>query len=284
MKYRIVQYLQPWEIDDFEHQVHIMLLSSPYILEEDEIIWDVTLNISDKITNWKDTQIPQQYFLDKYHYLANLVNQYYIAEFDTNNITQGCTDKRRSCQNKEHDFVIWLDSDVQFSYLTLPYMIISSKEIKETNFMISPQIIKYWDNSWDCLVNEQFLNQPYNHRDFFDRYTLNKIVQNNSIELRINPYIKFGGGWFNLFEKSVFKKSPLPETLGSYAPDDTYIMSCSSKSGVKQYILVGVVVTEIGNRYLEGKQYLKDYFNINIQDKSKISDSEFSKIIQHYYE
>lgn len=284
MKYRIVQYLQPWEIDDFEHQVHTLLISSAHLSSEDEIIWDVTLNMSDSVTDWNNTRIPKQYLLDKYKYLRILVQQYYTAEFDTDEQIQGCTDKRRSCQSKEHDFVIWLDSDLHFSHLTLPYLVMSSKEIKETNFMISPQIIKYWDNSWDSLVNERFLNEANSHRDYFDRYTLDRIVYGNEVGLRPNLHMKFGGGWFNLFERSVFDIVPLPDALGAYAPDDTYLTACSNKSGTRQYILTGVVVTEIGNRYLDSKDYLKNYFSIKIQDKSKITDRELFELARQYYE
>jgi hypothetical protein len=283
MKYRIVQYLQPWEIDDFERQINVMILSSYHIDKTDDIIWDVTLNISDQVVDWDESRIPKQFILNKFNYLKKLVNQYYIAEFDTDDTIQGCTDKRRVCYCKKQDFIIWLDSDVYFSHLTLPYLVISSKQITNQCFIISPQIIKYWDSSWDCIVYEPFLNQPNNHRDFFDAYSINQLIQTDQITVRLNHTIKFGGGWFNLFSNSIFEKIPLPIELGSYASDDTYIMLCSDKHKIPQYLLNGIFVTEIGNRYLDGKNYLKDMCSIKIKDRNRISSDEFNKLITDFY-
>lgn len=284
MKYRIIQYIQPWEIDDFERQVHLMILSSFHIDSSDEVIWDVTLNISDDIIDWEESSISKDYIINKFNYLNNLVKQYYTAEFDMDVSIQGCTDKRRSCQSKNHDFVIWLDSDVYFSNLTLPYLIESSKQIQDDCFMVSPQIIKYWDSSWDCIVNEQFLSYPTNHRDFFDLYSIDQFVQNSNIKLKQNQFMKFGGGWFNLFKKNMFELVPLPEELGSYASDDTYTMICSAKYNIKQYLIDGLIVSEIGNRYLNGKQYLKECFYIKIKDRNRISETRFNELVNNFYE
>jgi hypothetical protein len=284
MKYRIIQYIQPWEIDDLERQIHTMLLSSYYLGTNDTVVWDVTLNVSDTIVDWNTTKLPKSFFLEKFDYLKKLVNQYYVAEFDTDTLIQGCTDKRRSCQTKKHDFVIWLDSDVYFSHLTLPYLILSSKSVETSYFMISPEIIRYWDSSWDSIVNKQFLTQPHNHRDYFDSYSIEHLIETNEIQLKLNHEIKFGGGWFNLFSANVFEKIPLPLELGAYASDDTYIMMCSKKHNLQQFVLTGIFVTEIGNRYLDGKNYLKNHISVIITDRNRISEELFHKLINEYYQ
>ena len=284
MKYRIIQYIQPWEIDDFERQIHTMLLAKHYIQSDDTIIWDVTLNISDTIIDWNSSKLPKSFFVEKFKYLQKLVNQYYVAQFDTDDKILGCTDKRRSCQSKEHDFVIWLDSDIYFSHLTLPYLIISSKSVTTSCFMISPEIIKYWDSSWDSIVNKQFLAEPFNHRDYFDSYTIEHLIQTDDARLKSNPNIKFGGGWFNLFSADVFEKIPLPIELGSYASDDTYLMLCAKKYNLQQLVLTGIFVTEIGNRYLDGKDYLKNHLAITHKDRNRISEELFYKLVNKYYE
>ncbi len=284
MKYRIIQYIQPWEIDDFERQIHTMLLAKHYIQSDDIIIWDVTLNISDTIIDWNSSKLPKSFFVEKFKYLQKLVNQYYVAQFDTDDKILGCTDKRRSCQSKEHDFVIWLDSDIYFSHLTLPYLIISSKTVTTSCFMISPEIIRYWDSSWDSIVNKQFLTEPHNHRDYFDSYTIEHLIQTDDARLKSNPTIKFGGGWFNLFSADVFEKIPLPIELGSYASDDTYLMLCAKKHNLQQLVLTGIFVTEIGNRYLDGKDYLKNHLVITHKDRNRISEELFYKLVNKYYE
>jgi len=278
MIYRISQYIQPWEIDDLDRQIDQHIKSSYYI-QNDEIIFDITMNL--EIVNWDNSSLPIDYFVNKFKYLQTKLSQYYKVNFDTDPNIKGCTDKRRQSQFKEQDFVIWLDSDLYFSHLTLPYLIHASQQILDEYFIISPEIIKYWDHSWDCITHNKFLNEPHNHRDYFDLYSLEKLVSENEITIRKNNTIKFGGGWFNLIKNSVFNKVPLIDELGPYAPDDTYLSLCG-ESSTSQYILGGVVVSEIGKRFLENKNYIKPLLNIKIQDKQKITDQELYNLVNTF--
>jgi len=278
MKYRIVQYIQPWEIDDLDRQIDQHIKSSYYI-ENDEIIFDITMNL--EIVDWNNSTLPSEYFINKFKYLETKLKQYFTVNFDTDPNIKGCTDKRRQVQSKEQDFVIWLDSDLYFSHLTLPYLIHSSRQITDEYFIVSPEIIKYWDHSWDCITHDKFLNEPHNHRDYFDLYSLEKLVSENHVYVRKNNTIKFGGGWFNLIKNSVFNKIPLVEELGSYAPDDTYLSFCGSDI-ISQYIVGGVVVSEIGKCFLTNKDYIKPLINVKIQDKQKITDQELYNLITEF--
>jgi hypothetical protein len=282
MIYRIIQYIQPWEIDDLERQVNTMILSSYHINESKNIIWTVIMNTD--IINWDDSKIKKDYFIDKLNYLNFIVNKYYIGDFKIDNKIKGCTDLRRLAKDYKQDYLIWLDSDLFFSYLTLPYLINASKVINEKAFMISPQIIKYWDDSWDILVHDKFIKESYLQRDTFDLNSLHELVLNNTCLIKSNIDIKFGGGWFNLFSKEFINAIPLPEELGSYSQDDTYYSLCGKKLGYKQYILDGVVVSEIGNSFLENKDYLKKQLIIKIKDKNKISNEQFYNIVKKFYE
>jgi hypothetical protein len=278
--YRIIQYIQPWEIDDLERQATSIIISSYYFPPHAEVIWDVTLNLD--IVNWNNSKIPSDFFVNKLNYLETIVGYYLKAEFNVDSKIKGCTDKRRNIINTAQDYVIWLDSDVFFPKTTLPSLLNSTQFIKDDIFMVSPQIIKYWDNSWDCLVNSRFINGPYNHRDNFDLYSLDNI--DDDITIKLNNIVKFGGGWFNLFSNEVFDKIKFPDELGSYSTDDLYVMLCSRKLDFKQYILDGVVVSEIGNKYLINKNYIKPLLDIKISDKQKISDYEFNNLIKKFYE
>lgn len=282
MKYRILQYIQPWEIDDLDRQINTMILSSYMIDNPKDIIWEVTMNTD--CVDWKNSRIEESYFLNKFRHLKNIVGYYFTEEFNTDDKIRGCTDLRRSAINKNQDYIIWLDSDLYFSHLTLPYMIRASESISAQDYILSPQIIKYWDNSWDSIVHEKFLSEPTNHRDYFDLYCLDTLVSGNDIDVKINSDIKFGGGWFNLFTNSLLSKMKLPEEMGPYGADDTYVSFCSKKLGVQQYVLRGVVVSEIGNKYLKEKDYIKPLLEIKTQDKQKISDEEFYKLIKKFYE
>lgn len=282
MVYRILQYIQPWEIDDLERQINVMILGSYYIENPKNVVWNVVMNTES--VDWENSKIQESYFIEKLNYLSKIVDKYYTSEFEVNNSIKGCTDLRRSAMHTKQDYVIWLDSDLFFSYLTLPYLINASQSIKDDAFMISPEIIKYWDDTWDIIVHKKFLKEPHNHRDNFDLHSLNKIVTENEFSLSLNHNIKFGGGWFNLFSDQMVKSIPLPDEIGPYGPDDTFYSLCGSRKNIPQYILRGVVVSEIGNSFLEGKDYLKKQLTSKVKDKEKISSQDFYNLIKKFYE
>ena len=276
---RIVQYIQPWEIDDFE-RVTNQLIKSAYTIEHPkEIILDVTLNLD--IVDWETSKMPRQYFFDKFIAIEKRAAVHYSVSFDIDSNIKGCTDKRRSIQFKEQDYVIWLDSDMYFPTTLLSYMVAATQTLTEQSYIISPQLIKYWDASWDVLTNEKYLQEPFNHRDYFDTYKLDYEVQSNETSIKLNRGpIKFGGGWFNLFTDSVFKRIPLPEEFGSYGHEDTYILHCANALQIPQFILVGQVVSEVSKLY--ESNYIKPLLSINIQDKQKVTDSVLIELIQSF--
>jgi hypothetical protein len=276
---RIVQYIQPWEIDDFERQINQLIKSSYDIENPKDIIIDVTLNL--EIVDWDSSKMPKEYFIDKFTAVCKRAQTRYTVEYDMDVNIQGAADKRRSTESKEQDYIIWLDSDIFFTTTLLPYMILATKNIDSEYFILSPQLIRYWDSSWDVLTNKKYLSEPFNHRDYFESFSLDSECSNNETMIMSNPdRIKFGAGWFTLFSSSVFKKIPLPKELGSYGPDDTYIAECANRSHVIQYILSGQVVTEVGKLYQTN--YIKPLLNVKIQDKQKITDGQLGELIYSF--
>lgn len=282
MTYRIVIYIQPWEIDDLERIIRHLILSSYYIDKNDTVILDVTMNISDTLVNWDTSSINKNYFINKFSYLKTITSQYFTAEFDNDCNIQGCVDKRREANLKSHDYIIWLDTDVFFSIHTLPYIIHSTKLIHDTKYILTPQIIKYWDNSWDCITYDKFLTEPTNHRDYFDMYSLDIIVNDTTKQLTINNQVKFGGGWFNLFTAELFNDIDIPIEFGSYGWEDLYVMLCCNFLNVPQYITQGVIVSEIGNKLLSNKNYYNSMLSINTTNYSKIPQEQFNTIFTNF--
>lgn len=279
MVYRIVQYIQPWEIDDLDRQADQLIRGSYYL--EDTVIVDVTMNL--EVVDWQESNLPLSYFTDKFKYIETKLKQYYQTNFDLDPTIQGCTDKRRQAAKKEQDYIIWLDSDLYFPHQLLPLLITASHQIEDEDYILSPEIIKYWDHSWDCITNPSFLDQPHNHRDFFDLFSVDKFTSEQEVYVRKNNQIKFGGGWFNLIKSTIFNKVELIDDLGAYAPDDTYLSYCGMKLGIPQYILAGTIVSEVGKRFLENKDYIKPLLKVKIQDKQKITDNQLHTLISEFY-
>lgn len=260
----------PHEIDWFEWQAKQLKAGSCYI--EDKIIIDITLNLN--LVDWKNSQIPKQYFVDKFHQIKQLFDWCEtIFEIDENNICLGIDDKRRNSVRKyQPDNFIYLDCDIIFKPETLALLINSAKTISDDYYIISPQTPKLWDHTWDVLVNNVYLNQPYGFERIIDPYS---ILNTDYGEMSLSPIdvFKFGGGWFNLISTKLLKFTDIPDSFGPYGIDDTYVMYCCDIMRQKQlkpqqYIINNLVVAE-NYKYRDNpySQYLKI---INKKDEYRI--------------
>jgi hypothetical protein len=246
---QIVMHLMPYEIDWFEWQAKQLKIGSTYLNSKDKIIVDVTLNLN--LTDWENSQIKKQFFIDKYINILQLFDWcQVISDINEDNTCLGCMDKRRTSAEKYNkiDNFIWLDCDIIFLPHTLKILLDSASILDNQYYIISPQISRLWDSSWDVLVNKHYINDKWEQNNPKDPY--NTITQDyGDINLKPIPTIKFGGGWFNLISSNLLRLIKLPDSMGSYGPDDTYIMECSkllkSKgTDIQQYITENLVIAE----------------------------------------
>jgi len=246
MTTQIVIHLLPHEIDWFEWQAKQLKIGSCYI--KDKIIVDATLNLN--LINWEKSSISKQYFINKF----NQIKQYFdwcevIFEINENNICLGIDDKRRtSIRNYSPDNFVYLDCDLIFKPETLSLLIDSAKLVEEEYYIISPQIPKLWDFTWDVLVNDIYLKESYGFEKNIDPYSILN-VDHGEISLSPIDVFKFGGGWFNLISSKLLKLTDVPDSFGPYGIDDTYVMGCcdlmkQKQIKVKQYIINNLVVAE----------------------------------------
>jgi hypothetical protein len=249
MTTQIVIHLLPQEIDWFEWQIKQLKQGSYYLEEDDNVIIDVTLNLN--LVDWEQSKLPKQLFIDKFLQIEKLCDwcktQFTI---DEESKCLGCDDKRREAiRSTQADNILYLDSDIIFKPELLKYMMDSAKVISNEYYLISPQIIKLWDNSWDCLVHQDYLNLPpsqeYKNADPYS------VILNQSQEISIKPIngFKFGGGWFNLLSTKLLKLTDMPDSFGPYGVDDLYVMLCCNvikQKGydVQQYVLEGIIIAE----------------------------------------
>ena len=96
-------------------------------------------------------------------------------------------------------------------------------------YFITPEIVKYWDTTWDCLVNSNYLNKPLDYCKTNNPFVDCGEVGDVALETVFNnvqgqPQTKFGAGWFTLLSKPLLDRIPLPESMGAYGPDDTFLM------------------------------------------------------------
>jgi len=260
MTTQIIIHLMPHEIDWFEWQSKQLKAGSCYI--EDKVVIDVTLNLN--LVDWKNSQIPKQYFIDKFHQIKQLFDWCEIIfEVNDNNTCLGIDDKRRNSIRKYNpDNFVYLDCDLIFKPETLALLISSAKTINDDYYIISPQTPKLWDYTWDVLVNNIYLNQQYGFEKTIDSYS---ILNTDYGEISLSPInvFKFGGGWFNLISAKLLKFTNIPDSFGPYGIDDTYVMYCcdimrQKQLNPQQYVVNNLVVAE-NYKYRDNpySQYLK---------------------------
>lgn len=247
MKTHITIHLLPHEIDWFEWQCKQLKFSSEYLDPEDVVILDATLNFN--FTDWKRSRIPSDFFESKFKLLEEL-SSWADTRFsiDSEGKCKGCDDKRRETIEKtDADNIIYLDTDLIFNTTLLATIIEASKQVPEEMYIISPQIPKLWDSTWDVLVSRHYEYEPYGFERIADPYHVVNVESENS--LRSLDTFKFGGGWFNLLSTKLLKKIGVPASFGPYGMDDTFVMECcklmrAKGLEVQQYVLEGNTVAE----------------------------------------
>lgn len=251
-------FILPYEIDDLEITLENLRKASYYCDGKNEIILDVTMCTSDDMVDWKHSSVPKTYFEDKFLTLSNKTD-WCVKYFRNSETIKGCLSHRKMMLEtyKDADSFTWLDTDIVFDERTFSYIQNTILQISElTNyFIITPEIVKVWDNTWDCIVNENFLDSPLNYQKTNNPYKDSGLKGEVSIEEVVNqiegqPHFKFAGGWFSTISSTLLSRVGLPESFGHYGPDDTFIMWAShilkekNKVDIKQFKMKNLVVCE----------------------------------------
>ena len=246
MTTQIVVHLLPQEIDWFEWQSRQFKIGSQNI--DNSIVIDVTLNLN--LVDWENSSIPKDFFINKFNQIKLLWDWAdTIFTVSDNGECLGTNDKKRdSIRSTLADNLLWLDSDIIFRPELLSYLTSISNMIPEEYYVITPQIGKLWDSSWDVLVNNNYVNEspciPYDKDPFSIVY---KDYDDIFVD-KINTF-KFGAGWGNLISTNLVKLIDIPDSLGSYGVEDTYTMYCSEilknkGFNIQQYVVNNILVAE----------------------------------------
>ena len=282
----------PWEID-YALLTYTQLKKSKYYLPEDvNITIDSVLNLSSYLINWDESKLPKEFFIEKYNQLSLLLKDY----THNNNIYQGDKlyghlDLQRDCITPETDYYINICPDMYFSEHLLTLLIESAKQIKTKYFVITPEIYKLWDNTWDVLTNKKYSNIPYNKWDQVDVFDIRNNLKTNSeeISLDFSPVSKWAG-WFDLYNKEMWEKlCPIHDDWVGYGPHDWYSLLLTEyikTQGVdfQQYILRGQTIFEYSVGPLKNggfSKYYKDLLHLNdIPNQRQQFESRMQEYLQ----
>jgi hypothetical protein len=269
MKVVISIFCLPYEIDELENTLNQLKKASYYIDNKVEYVLDVTMTVSDRMVNWDKSSLPKKYFIDKFTKLETQ-SDWCQNEFKTSDILLGCVSQRRESLNnhKDADYFIWLDCDIIFDERTLSYMqmVMSSTSKEHEHSIITPELVRIWDNSWDILVNEQFIDKSFEYNQTNDPYKDSGIKGDISIETVLNANspqsrFKFAGGWFTCISGALLRRIGIPEEFGHYGYEDTFVMVGSEKLmrttdiQITQFKIKNLVVCE-NYKYRDNNHYL----------------------------
>ena len=256
MKIVISIFCLPYEIDELEQIINQLKRSSYYLNGNNEWILDVSLGVSDYLVDWEKSSIPKSYFIDKLKTLEEKCD-WCTPAFHHDDHIKGCVSQRRNSMKlvEDADYFIWLDTDIIFEERTLSYVENTINSIGSYPMsIITPEIVRIWDNTWDCLVNDEFIDKPLDYHKTNDPYqdcgikgdvTVTSVYNTSSGQ----PRFKFAGGWFTCISGDLLRRIGIPESLGHYGLEDTFIMNGAHEllklgEETHQFKLKNVVVCE----------------------------------------
>jgi hypothetical protein len=250
MNIKIHLHIMPWEIDHAFLVIDKLKKSVYHINPQDTIYIDTALNLSSEIINWENSSISKEYFINKYKILDNILKEKFIHKpfiFEENGI-YGHLNLQKSIISPEIDYYINICPDIDFHEYLLYYLIETAKNIKNKYFILTPQIFKSWDSSWDILVNEKFINIPYEKCIDVDMSEINYMCYDldTPFSKPLNAF-KYAG-WFDLYNKDFFEQlTPVLEEWNGYGPWDLYSMNVCQIAkhqgiDVQQHLLLNQVI------------------------------------------
>ena len=261
-KIHLTIHIFPKEIDDYEFTINQLKVASKFITNL-QIDANVILNLNDKIIDWDKSSLPKGYFIERFKHInakldwvTNLEEEItYKQEY------HGYLEKRIANTKLEgYDAFWWQDVDLILDDLILYGIESTLENITEPDYIISPQIYKFWDTSWDVISAV-----PNNSIDVdaFDSFNIKPLQYDRSIGLILNKNIKFAGGWSTILSNSFIKQVPFPDNVKGYGREDTLALEIGKKINVTQYIMKGVIVQE-NRKYLSNALYNKFvHYNID---------------------
>ena len=283
----------PHELDDLERVLIELNRSSKYIKGEN-YEFSISMSISDYLINWDESLVDKEFFIHKFNKLKKLTDWASNSTFQIREDIMGALQAKR-ITHKEFTHAthfIWLDTDIVFDERGLAYLENGINTIESNNiqkYIITPEVVKYWDTTWDCIVNENYLDKELDYCKTCNPFTESGVKGDVSVESVSNnvygqPQFKFGAGWLVVVSKYLLDSIPLPESMGAYGPDDTFLMWGMEKlkrrgEDIYQFKLKNYVVCE-NFYYRNQSEYDLLIKRINRKDEFlKIAHSVFNSEI-----
>ena len=241
-----------WELD-YALQTFTQLKKSKYYLsDKDTIEIDVCLNLSAYLVDWDKSKLNKDLLKARFKEYLKLLKDYKVnATIYEENKLYGHLDHQREIVSPEVDFYITICPDMYFSEQALALLIQSSKQIKNKYFVITPEISKLWDNTWDEITNSDWMHVNYDKWNEVDLFDIRAKMKSKETGITLDPTNKSKwAGWFDLYNKAMYEElCPIQDDWKGYGPHDWYsliITEYVKLRGVnfQQYVMRGQTIFE----------------------------------------
>lgn len=245
----------PHEIDDLHITLYNLKRNMTMLPHDIHMDLHLTFCVSDAVVDWERSVLSKDFFLAKFAALQSLWDWSASPRIRIEDGTDvlGCVSQRRtSLQYSEgYDFTIWLDCDMTFNdhmVLYLAHSYIAAVDNGYPNVIITPQLVRQWDSSWDELVHNQFKRHPLMYHESADIIS-DVLYPYGDIGMHSLPTFKFAGGWCTLLSNTLLRYIGIPQELGHYGLEDTFVTSACTllnnhPIAPKQFMVTNLLVGE----------------------------------------
>ncbi len=285
----------PWELD-YALLSFIQLKKSHYYIDKEyaTVKVEAVLNCSDYHIDWTKTQLPESLFRNKFNDLAALLVDYEYNPVIINEGQYGIITAQKDSYEPDVDYYINLTQDFYFSETLLATMIESTKHITNKYFVVTPEITKKWDSSWDEITNSDYITTPYSDWDKVDAFDVRHKLKTSEPSFSLYPTQRSKWAqWLDLYNKAFYEDfAPIQDGMKGYGAWDWYTLMLTEYAKSKgvdfqEYLIRGQIATEYGTGPLKGREfggYYKKYFHIIEEHNTKAQRAYFESNMQNYLE
>lgn len=283
----IVTHVMPLELEMFERFITYYKDGFKYLDDTDDVTMYVTLNLNPELTDWENSELKPQWFIDKFTKSMEGIRSYLQIVVD--NSLWGTTQQKREVIKLDYDQFIFVDPDISIHEQQLKLQLMASEQLSG-HYVISPNIPRWWDGSWDPIVHPDFRNREI--QQFRTKETWNNTFTQTPDEVNLRPLdvFKFGCGMHTLYSKQFWDTIGIPEEFGGYGSEDTFAMNASAvarKMGIDvvQYSLDGLYITEDKDEEHREPSYISKVSVFETKkDGKKYSNEIMGQVIQQFAE
>ena len=260
----IIIHTLPYELNALEQTLIQLKRSSQYLNENHKVRIEVLLNMN--LVNWNLSKLGRWFFESAFHQLIKLNEDWAECVLRIDDVAQflGCNDLRRyTIRTTDADHIMYLDTDVVFNDTFIRRVFDSIEAATNPLCIITPQLTRLWDTTWDVVSNESFFNEEANHENYFNRDPYKATQSRADVNLKPIQGFKFAG-WGTTISTKLARLIDIPDALGPYGLDDTFIMyGCEilKRHNIhpQQYVIENELVIENNKFRLE---YFKDLLTL----------------------